>query len=113
MTDMLSENYAPAVGEWKPSLKLKLALIFGSVILAFLALEVAIRTYDSLQQGRGFFDNVRNPLIHVRGQSLPFREFGFDMYQEVDGVKYIVSRHDELYPLEKPPGTFRIVAFGG
>lgn len=113
MTDMLSEDYASAGGEWKPSLKIKLALAFGSIILAFLALEVAIRTYDSLQQGRGFFDNVRNPLIHVRGQSLPFREFGFDMYQVVDGVKYIVSRHDELYPLEKPAGAFRIVAFGG
>ncbi|ETX06172.1 MAG: hypothetical protein ETSY2_18725 [Candidatus Entotheonella gemina] len=29
------------------------------------------------------------------------------------GIRYIASRYQELYPLEKPSGTFRIVAFGG
>jgi hypothetical protein len=44
---------------------------------------------------------------------IPFRTFGIVPYATREGVRYISSRHSELYPLEKPAGTFRVVTFGG
>ncbi|MBN1937922.1 MAG: SGNH/GDSL hydrolase family protein, partial [Anaerolineae bacterium] len=43
----------------------------------------------------------------------PFRMFGHELYRERGGVRYIASRYGELYPLDKAPGTYRIVVLGG
>jgi len=80
-----------------------------AVIVTFLALELATRTYDVVR-GRGFFSNTRT--IEKR-ELLPFRMFGFELYGTKNGILHISSRHGEPFPLKKSPGTFRIVVFGG
>lgn len=94
------------------SWKSNLLLFVLSLIIALLALETAIRTYD-MTRGLGFFSGHRNLLSKSITPVRPFRTFGFELYKNEDGAKYISSRHGELFPLKKPNDTFRIVAFGG
>lgn len=94
------------------SLKSNIVVAVFSLLVALLLLEIGVRSYDAVK-GRGFFWNYRNIMSTAFESRLPFRTFGFFPYVERDGVRYISSRHDDLYPLEKPEGTFRIVAFGG
>ncbi len=94
------------------TLKQKLIVPFLSVLLALLIVEIGIRVSDAFV-GKGFFSNHRNPLAESSKFLYPFRTFGVELYQKRDGVRYISSRHGELYPLEKPQDTFRIVCFGG
>lgn len=44
---------------------------------------------------------------------IPFRTFGEALYAKINQKLYIRSSWGELYPLEKAPGTLRIVCFGG
>ena len=83
-----------------------------SIIVALLFLEVSIRTYD-LFRGDGFFSSHRSKVVNLNQSSMPFRTFGFPLYEKVNDTRHILSRHGELYPLEKPPGTYRVVVFGG
>ena len=88
--------------------------ILGSmaVFVLFLGvLELGLRLVD-VAKGRGFDWGERNLLLNQR-PLVPFRTFGFDPYAETDAGRVISSRWQEHYPLEKPPGSFRIVAFGG
>lgn len=71
--------------------------------------ELAIRTRDAVK-GYGFFNNNRNAVLRPAEMLIPFRMFGVRP-NETPGK--ITSRHGELYPLIKPPGTFRIVCLGG
>lgn len=81
---------------------------FLSLIFIFLLTEVGARIFDRLH-GQDFLDNK----VRASRTIIPFRMFGPDFYAEKDGIKYISSRHQELYPLKKSENTFRIVAFGG
>lgn len=88
--------------------------VLGSmaVFVLFLGvLELGLRLVDVVR-GRGFDWDERNLLVNQR-PLVPFRGFGFDPYVETAAGRVISSRWQEHYPLEKPPGTFRIVAFGG
>jgi len=88
--------------------------VLGSMLVFVLflgVLELGLRLVD-VAKGRGFNWDERNLLLHQR-PLVPFRTFGFDPYAETDAGRVISSRWQEHYPLEKPPGTFRIVAFGG
>ena len=88
--------------------------ILGSmaVFVLFLGvLELGLRLVD-VAKGRGFDWGERKLLLNQR-PLVPFRTFGFDPYAETDAGRAISSRWQEHYPLEKPPGSFRIVAFGG
>ena len=107
----LSGGDSEKLGQKSP-LRANLWLALIALLVTLLALEVALRTIDAAR-GNGFFSSSRNSLGRARSPLIPFRTFGFELYQERDGVRYISSRHGELYPLEKPEGTFRIVAFGG
>lgn len=82
----------------------------GVILLAFL-LEVAVRVKDAID-GFGFFSSHRD-ITRKMKQVIPFRTFGHNLYREINGEQYIVSTHDELYPLKKEVGTFRVVTFGG
>ena len=93
-------------------LKHKILLIAISVLGTLLLLEIGLRIYD-IFKGRGFFSDYRNELAEPMKPVLPFRTFGFELYKEQNGVRYICSRYDEMYPFEKSPGTYRIVCFGG
>ena len=94
------------------TLKHKIILILISIIGTLMVLEIGLRIYDVFK-GRGFFSDYRNEIAEPMKPIIPFRTFGFDMYKEEDGQKFISSRFEELYPYEKPEGTFRIVCFGG
>jgi len=94
-----------------PSFKQGLKLSFIFLLLSFIFLEIGIRSYDVLK-GRGFFSSHRNRISNMK-PVFPFRTFGFKLYEERDGIRYISSVHGELYPLEKKESTFRIVCFGG
>ena len=88
--------------------------VLGSMVVFVLflgILELGVRLVD-VAKGRGFDWGNRNLLLNQR-PLVPFRIFGFDPYAETDAGRVISSRWQEHYPLEKPPGTFRIVAFGG
>src|SRR5689334_6446597 len=89
----------------------KVLLLLGSVLVSLLLGEVGIRTYDAVR-GAGFFAGRRNPLARPK-PILPFLTFGFPLYKEEGGKRFISSRHGELYPLQKGAGVLRIVAFGG
>jgi len=93
------------------SLKKKWALLIATVLLLLLVAEVSVRVYDKMT-GWGFLSTHRNILSRNK-RALPFRTFGFKMYQDVQGVEHISSVHKELYPLRKDKDTFRIVCFGG
>jgi len=89
-------------------------LLISSILCLFLVAEVGIRTLDAWN-GNGFFSDHRN-LVKQRKQrtiAFPFRTFGFDLYKEIDGKRYILSSHGDPYLLEKQPDTIRIVALGG
>lgn len=64
-------------------------------------------------RGLGFFSGHRNLISKSIKPVRPFRTFGFELYKNENEVKYISSRHGELFPIKKPNGTFRIVVFGG
>lgn len=88
-----------------------LLLLGGAILLLFLLAESGIRLLD-WRRGHGFFSNYRDQMVRIK-PLIPYRIFGWEMYQEVDAIPYIVSTHGELFPLRKPEGTIRIVAFGG
>ena len=90
----------------------RVGLVLVTIGVALLATELTIRVID-LIRGDGFFSSPRNIIARSKRVSLPFRTFGIELYREVDGVTMISSRHGELYPIEKPEGTLRIVCFGG
>lgn len=96
----------------KMSRRREILLVALSLILMTLVAETGIRTFDAIR-GYGFFSDVRNPLARDIKPVRPFKTFGFDLYNTVEGVAYVSSRHGELYPLDKPGGTYRIVVFGG
>ena len=98
--------------EYSSSWKSNLLLSVVSLIFVILVLETVIRAYDMIS-GHGFFSDHRNLLARSIRPVRPFRNFGFNLYKEENGTKYIISRHDELFPIKKPNGTFRIVVFGG
>jgi len=98
----------PQQSSWKS----KFLLSVLSLIVVAVILEFSIRTYD-MASGRGFFSGHRNLISKGTKPLLPFRTFGFELYKNIDGVKYISSRWGELYPIRKPNGSFRIVVFGG
>jgi len=88
--------------------------VLGSVAVFVLflgSLELGLRLVD-VAKGHGFDWEGRNLLLNQR-PLVPFRGFGFDPYAETDAGRVISSRWQEHYPLAKPDGTFRIVAFGG
>lgn len=86
-------------------------LVAGSMILALALGEVGIRTADVIR-GHRFLGGHRNRIANAQ-PLVPFRTFGLIPYRNVDGVRWIASRHGELFPLRKAPGTTRIVVFGG
>ncbi len=90
-----------------------------SLLFVLVSLEIGIRVYDVFKLRAPFLSSdPRNPFAarlfteHPLAV-VPFRMFGFDLYKETAGARFISSRHGELYPLEKPKGTFRVVCFGG
>ncbi len=90
---------------------IKRGIVF--ILVFFVIGELTIRTSDALK-GNNFFSNERDRLIiKNKNPIVPFTIFGPNYYTEKDGVKYISSTHNELYPLEKPDNTFRIVCLGG
>lgn len=89
----------------------KILLVLGSLLVSLLLGEAGIRTYDAVR-GAGFFAGRRNSLARPK-PILPFLTFGFPLYKDDAGRRYISSRHGELYPLKKAAGIVRIVAFGG
>jgi lysophospholipase L1-like esterase len=89
----------------------KVLLLLGSVLFSLLLGEAGIRTYDAVR-GAGFFSGRRNPLARPK-PVLPFLTFGFPLYEDDGGQRFISSRHGELYPLRKGGGVLRVVAFGG
>ncbi len=91
--------------------KLKFIVVLGSVVFTLLAAEVGVRIRDAVV-GVGFFSNHRNQIRNAK-LIVPFLTFGFPLYVEKDGERFISSVHKELYPLRKAPGTIRIVTFGG
>lgn len=100
----------------KKSMKDNIIISLLSLLFLFISLELGIRSYDALVNNVGFLlIDKRNPLTLNKNKNsvIPFRTFGFELYKEKDGVQYISSRHGELYPIEKPKGSFRIVCFGG
>ena len=90
----------------------RLLLPLLSILATLLLLEISLRAYDQAQ-GRGFFGETGNLLRAPKRPIVPFRTFGFDPYVAVDGETRISDRWQRTYPLEKNPGTIRIVAFGG
>ena len=91
--------------------KQKIAVMLLSAVFAVLLAEFAVRTHDLGTIGT-FFSGHRNELLTTETVR-PFRMFGVDHYQERDGVRFIASRHGELFPLIKRDDVFRIVVFGG
>lgn len=88
-----------------------IALICFSILTLFIILEVGIRCVGVFK-GSSFF----YPFQKVGDKAkpyIPFRTFGNKLYQTMDGVQYISSRHKETFPLKKPKNTIRIVCFGG
>ena len=110
---MSSLSNSPAVTE-SISLKCKLTIVAMTILATFAVLEVGIRSYDGLVgPGDGFFSKHRNVVAGPIKPIIPFRTFGFTPYADYEEVRYISSRHGELYPIVKPEGTYRIVVFGG
>lgn len=106
----MSQN--SATGDTPITSRQKVALLMFGVLLGITVLELGIRAHDA-KRGYAFFSNRRNQISQEFHSVIPFRMFGFDLYQQVNGNTYISSRHGELYPLEKPAGTIRLICFGG
>jgi len=87
----------------------RLLLGLGLALALGAAAELGVRTYDLLT-GHGF---ASGRWARSHRPVRPFRQFGEDLYVTRDGQRFISSCHGELYPFEKPAGTYRIVAFGG
>ena len=84
-------------------------------ILVFIAIgELAIRASDAVK-GNNFFSNEFRDKLVIKNKNpiVPFTIFGPVYYVEKNGVKYISSSHNELYPLKKTANTFRIICLGG
>ncbi len=96
----------------KKGWKLNLLTAAASVGFILIVLEVTVRGYDVVQ-GAGFFSGRRNQVADHFDTVRPFRTFGHDLYEMVNGERFISSTHDELFPIKKKKGAFRIVAFGG
>lgn len=96
----------------KARLRGNLRLLFLSILGTLFVLEIGLRAFDAVR-GHGFFNSRRSELATPLRPTRPFRGYGFDYYQVRDGATFISSRHGELYPLQKPEGTVRIVVFGG
>lgn len=84
-------------------------LVIASTLLMLIILETGVRCIY-MARGKGFFSDHRNKIAKPL---LPFRIFGFEAYQEVNGELVISSRHKEVFPIEKGKDTLRIVTFGG
>ena len=72
-------------------------------ILVFIAIgELAIRASDAVK-GNNFFSNEFRDKLVIKNKNpiVPFTIFGPVYYVEKNGVKYISSSHNELYPLKK------------
>lgn len=94
------------------SWKVNLLISLSSLLSIFLLLEIMMR-FSGVIKGHSFFSDRYN-LVSQGAQSIqPFRMFGFRPYKNKNGIKHISSRHEELFPLKKKEGTFRIVVFGG
>jgi lysophospholipase L1-like esterase len=89
--------------------KKAIILVMASTLLILIILETAVRCVDMVR-GKGFFSDYRNSIAKFIN---PFRVFGFEAYQEVNGELVISSTHKELFPVKKGKDTLRIVAFGG
>lgn len=99
-------GYPPA-SSWKGNI----LLLLGTVFFLLFSMELGIRFWD-MSRGHGFFSDYRDELARIK-PIIPYRIFGWELYREIEGVPYIVSSQGELFPLQKPAGTIRIVAFGG
>ena len=87
-------------------------LCIATIVIMLLMAEIGVRIYDK-RRGHGFFSDYSNELPRAFKPIIPYRIFGFIPYQTIKGTRFISSRHRELYPVEKPNGTTRIVCFGG
>ncbi len=96
----------------KATRRQNILLSLFSVVFALLLMEIGIRIFD-MMNGRGFFSSHRNLVDAQVRSSIPFRNFGFQLYVKQDGQRMIASRHGELFPIKRPEGTLRIVVFGG
>ncbi len=95
------------------SIKNNIILTLLTLLFLFFAAEITVRINDSLK-GYNFFSNDHRDKISARMWIRPYRIFGLnDLYQEKNGVQYIVSRYKELYPFIKSKDTHRIVFLGG
>jgi len=90
----------------------RVILVAVSVLATLLLLEIGVRVSD-VARGRGFFWGGRNLVARAEDKRLAFRAFGWKPYRKENGRTYLVSTHGDPYPLAKPEGTTRIVAFGG
>lgn len=88
-----------------------IALVLVSLFFLFIVMELGIRIHDLFVNNIGFFSEDKRSIFtkYAKG-ALPF---GFKLYLDEEGGKFISSRHGELFPFEKRQGTFRIVCFGG
>ncbi|MDP6418774.1 MAG: SGNH/GDSL hydrolase family protein [Candidatus Krumholzibacteria bacterium] len=96
----------------RSSFRMAMSALLFALIAVLLLLEVGIRTRDAFG-GYGFFSSHRNALKSDYSPMRPFRTFGFDLYKEVEGERFIRDRYGKLFPFAKEDGVFRIVCFGG
>ena len=90
---------------------IKRGIIFLAVFL--LIGELMVRTKDALG-GSSFFSNEsRDELSSEHLHLIPYTIFGHKLYVKKGDEIYISSSHYELFPIKKPPNTFRIVCLGG
>ena len=82
-------------------------------LILFVASEILLRALD-YARGYPFWSNThRNLVTKTMKPLIPYRIFGWPLYEDIDGKTYIVSVHGERYPLKKENNTFRVVALGG
>lgn len=94
-------------------MKKNIALFFITGFLIFIASELTVRVID-WRGGHHFFSNAhRNFLIRETKPVLPYRIYGWNLYEKINNEQLIVSVHGERYPFKKQDNTFRIVTFGG
>mgnify|MGYP001579982479 CR=1 FL=1 len=97
----------------KNNFKKRKVFLFVAILLGMLiAAELSVRTLD-YARGYPFWSNThRNLVTKTMKPLIPYRIFGWPLYEDIDGKTYIVSVHGERYPLKKGDDAFRIVAFG-